>query len=200
MKNLSVFKKIKGIKDLEIYGLPTPETIFIFDFKKQEKEIDTFIRNRDRLMIRSDRENDLDFCPHNLTCPQKEAKNFIGGLISKNFAVILQECIPWQEDKISGNILTLRKDLIIELMKGGPLILLNRDGQVDAYIKVRREKPKKMKYSGGKIIEKQDLENILKMVERLPPYKIVEFSIGPDWLYFWQIRDDKTAKELEATS
>jgi len=196
-KNLNRFKKIKGIIALEKYLLPAPETIFIFDFEKQEKEIDVFIKGRDYLMIRSDKENDADFCPHNLTCPKNEAKDFIEGLTAENYAVILQECIPWKEDKISGNVLTLRKDLLIELMKGGPLTLLNRDGQVDACVKVRRGKPKKIECSGEKIISKKDLDDILRLVEHLPPYKIAEFSIGPDWLYFWQIIDDKTAKKLE---
>ena len=164
MKNFNRFKKIKGIKNLERYGLPTPKTIFVFDFKKQEKEIDVFIRKRDYLMIRSDKENDVDFCTHNLICPQDEAKDFIRGLMSAHYAVILQECISWKEDKISGNILTLRNNTLIELMKGGPLILLNRDGQVDAYLKVKRDCPKKIEYSGKKIIRRDDLDNILRMV------------------------------------
>ena len=197
MKDLDKFRKVKGVKDLEQYDLTTPQTIFIFDFKKQEKEIDTFIKNRDRLMIRSDKENELDFCPHNLICPKAEAKDFIKKLTSKKFVVILQECISWKEDKLSGNIMTLKNDVVVELMRGGPLIFLNRDGQVDEYLKVNK-KGLVVEYSGRKIINKTDLDKILKMVKKLPPYKIVEFSIGPDWLYFWQIRDDKTARGLES--
>ncbi|OGY23458.1 MAG: hypothetical protein A2172_04520 [Candidatus Woykebacteria bacterium RBG_13_40_15] len=197
MRLLNKFKKVKGIKDLGKYNLPTPETIFIFDFEKQEKEIDDFIKNRRYLMIRSDKENDIDFCPHNLVCPKAEAKDFIKGLVSKKYVVILQECIPWQEDKISGNILTLKNEMLIELMKGGPLTLLNREGNVDESIKIKRKNLGKREYSGRRIIKKKDLDTILRMVKGMQPYKIVEFSIGPNWLYFWQIRDDKTAKELE---
>ena len=195
--NLDKFKKVKGIKDLEQYDLPTPQTAFIFDFDKQEKEVDTFIKNRSYLMIRSDKENELDFCPHNLICPRTEAKDFVKKLTSKKFVVILQECISWKEDKLSGNIMTLKNDVVVELMRGGPLIFLNRDGQVDEYLKVNK-KGSVLEYSGKKIIDKTDLDKILKMIKKLPPYKIVEFSIGPDWLYFWQIRDDKTAKGLES--
>jgi hypothetical protein len=197
MKGLDKFKKVKGIKDLGQYDLPTPQTTFIFDFNKQEKEINAFIKNRSYLMIRSDKENELDFCPHNLICPKAGAKDFIKKLTAKKFVVILQECISWKEDKLSGNILTLKNGVVIELMRGGPLIFLNRDGQVDEYLRVNK-KGLVVEYSGKKIINKTDLDKVIKLIKKLPPYKIVEFSIGPDWLYFWQIREDKTAKGLES--
>lgn len=197
MKKLNRFKKIKSIKDLEKYGLPTPKTIFIFDFKKQKKEIEDFIKNRDHVMIRSDKENDIGLFPHNLTCPQNEALKLIKKLTLKNYAVILQEYVPWQDDKITGNILILRNNILIELMKGGPSTLLNREGRVDEYKKIKKDNLREIERFGKRIIKKKDLNNILRMVKHLPPYKIIEFSIGPGWLYFWQIRDDKTAKKLE---
>ncbi len=122
-------------------------------------------------------------------------------MISKGFAIILHEQnhIPLGEgqNKVSGNILILKKYMLIELMRGEPLILLNRDGKVDERIKVDKKNLKEIKHFGERIIKKETLNKILKMIKDVPPYKIVEFTIAPDWLYFWQIRDDKTAKKLE---
>ena len=197
MSKSNGFKKIEGIKNLKKYNLSTPKTIFIFDFEKQEKEIDNFIKDRDYVMIRSDKDNDIDFCPHDLRCPKSKAKEFIKELISKNYAAILQECIPWTENQVSGNILTFKKDMLIELMEGGPLILLNRDGRLDEYVKLRRDNSKEIEHLGKRLIKKKELENILNLIKKVPPYKIIEFAIGPTWFYFWQIRDDKTTKRLE---
>ena len=197
MKKLSKFKKVEGIKNLKKYDLLTPKTIFIFDFKKQEKEIDNFIKDRNYVMIRSDKDNDVDFCPHNLKCPKSKAKEFIKELLSKNYVAILQECIPWTSNKVSGNILILKDDILIELMEGGPLILLNREGKLDEYIKIKKSSLKEIEHLGKRLIKKKELENILNLIKKVPPYKIIEFAIGPDWFYFWQIRDDKTTRGLE---
>jgi len=200
-KKLDKFKKIKGIKEVQRYGLPLPETIFIFDFEKQEKELNNFLKDREYVAIRSDKENGLDFCPHNLRCPRDKAKKLIKDLILKGFAIILHEQnhIPLGKDqnKVSGNILILKKYMLIELMRGEPLILLNRDGKVDEHIKVDKNNLKEVKHFGERIIKEETLNKILKMVKPIPPYKIVVFTIAPDWLFFWQIRDDKTAKKLE---
>lgn len=195
------FKKIKGIKEVQKYGLPIPETIFIFDFKKQEKELDNFLKGKEYVAIRSDKENGLDFCPHNLRCSRDKAKKLIRDLISKGFAVILHEQnhIPFGEDKnkVSGNILILKEYMLIELMRGEPLILLNRDGKVDEHIEIKKDDLREIKHLGERVIKKETLNKILKMIKDIPPYKIVEFTIAPDWLYFWQIKDDKTAAQLE---
>lgn len=200
-KKLDKFKKVKGIKEVMKYGLPLPETIFIFNFKKQKKEIEDFLREKKYVAIRSDKKNDLDFCPHNLRCPRDKAKKLIKDLISKGFAIILHEQnhIPLGEDqnKVSGNILILKKYMLIELMRGEPLILLNRDGKVDEHIKVKKDNLKEIRHFGERLIKKEILNKILKMVTPIPPYKLVEFTIGPDWLFFWQIRDDETAKKLK---
>ena len=197
MKELSNFKKIEGLKNLEKYSLPAPATIFILDFKKQEKEIDDFLKNRDIVMIRSDKEVDMSFCLHNLNCPKAKAKKFIEKLVSEGYAAILQEHVPSEEDKLSGNILIFKKNILMELMEGGPLTLLNREGKLDEYIKIRRNDFKETEHFGKRLITKEDLGRVLKLIKKVPPFKILEFSIGQDWLYFWQIRDDKTAKELK---
>jgi len=195
------FKKIEGIKEVKKYGLPLPETIFIFNFKKQEKEIDDFVRDRKYVAIRSDKENDIYFCPHNLRCPRDRAKKLIKELTSKGYAVIIHEQnhIPFGKDQnqVSGNILILKKYMLIELMRGEPLVLLNRDGEVDEYIKIRRDNLKEIQHLGKRIIKKEDLNNILRTIDHLPPHKIIEFTLRPEGLYCWQIRNDKTAKGLE---
>lgn len=191
------FFKIQGIKELKKYKLPFSKTIFIFDCQKQEKEIDEFLKGRKYVSIRSDSKNHSDFCPHDLKCPRNKAKEFIRELNSQSYAAIVSEYVPWEGDKASGNILILRKYILVELMGEGPLIWLNRDGKVDERIKLRKKDLKEVEHLGTRLLEKSDLIKIIKMVKNLPVYKIIEFTVRPEGLYFWQIRDDETAKTME---
>lgn len=191
------FKKIKGIKRAKRYNLPTPNVVFILDFRKQEKEIDDFLKGKDYVSIRSDRRDGLDFSPHNLRCPRQEAKKLIKSLLLRDYAVILQEHIPWKRGEISGNVLTLKKDILIEVMKGGPLIVLNRDGQVEEHIRLKKDNLKEIEHLGKRLIRKRMLHNLAKMVRHLRPYEIMEFSSYPNRLYCWQLRRDKSARKLE---
>ena len=102
------FLKIESIKELKKYGLPVPQTIFIFNFKKQEKEIDDFLKNKRYVTVRSDKKGATDFCPHWLGCPGKKAKNFIRKITLQGYAVILHELIPIYRERSSGNILVLK--------------------------------------------------------------------------------------------
>ena len=63
------FAKIDSIIQLQRLGLPTPETVFILDAEKQDAEIDGFLKNRELVMIRSDKNGCEGKCPHNLKCP-----------------------------------------------------------------------------------------------------------------------------------
>ena len=200
MGKLNEFKKIKGIKYLKKYNLPIPETIFIFDFKKQEKEIDDFLKNRRIVTIRSDKKGKTDFCPHNLRCERSKAKNLIKKLISRGYAVILQRYIPIRRDRVSGNILALKNHILIELMGTGPLTWLNRDGRVEEQIKVENDSFKKVGHLGKRLVTKKELTIILRAVKNVPPYKILEFTLRPEGIYFWQIRDDRTARNLNILS
>ena len=197
MGKLDGFLKVRGIKELKRYNLPFSKTIFIFDFKQQEKEIDNFIKNRRYISVRSDSRNGPDFCPHNLKCPKEKAKKLIKNLNSRGYAVIIQEYVPWIGDIASGNILILKKSILVELMGEGPLIWLNRDGKVEERIKFKRDDLRESEHSGKRLIGKKRLLNILKMIRSIPPYKVVEFTLRPEGLYFWQIRGDRTARKVE---
>lgn len=194
------FLKIEGIKEALKYKLPVSKTIFILDFKKQEKEIDNFIKDAKYIAIRSDSKNGSDFCPHDLKCASNKAKEFIRELNLHGYAVILQEYIPWEGDIASGNILILEQHIILELMGEGPLIWLNRDGAIAERIRFKKNNLEEVDHFGKRLIAKKDLTNLLKMVKNIPIYKIIEFTLRPEGLYFWQIRDDQTAKEIEDKS
>jgi len=200
-RTIDKFKKIKGIMELQKYKLPIPETLFVFDFNTQENEIENFIKNKDYIAIRTDRRGGLDFYPHNLRCPKDKAKNAIKDLNLKGYAVILHEQrhIPFgkKDHQVSGNALILKKNLIIEMMEGEPLIELNRDGKMDEFIEVEKNTLKEVLHHGKRIIKSRDLIKILKLISKLPNYKIVEFTIRPEGLYFWQIIDDKNTSTLE---
>lgn len=191
------FLKIESIKELKKYGLPFPKTVFIFNFKKQKKEIDRFLSNKKYVTIRSDKKGSTDFCPHNLRCPVNKAKRFIEKIISKGYAAILQNYVPIYKDKASGNILILKKRIFIELMGEGPLTWMTREGLVREWIVLRKKDFKEIMHSGRRLLKGKKLINILKMVKKIPSYRLVEFTLRPEGLYFWQIKEDKTAKKLE---
>lgn len=152
------FFKIEGIIEASRYNLPVSKTIFIFDFEKQEKEIDDFIKNRDYVAIRTDKRNGLDFYPHNLRCPKNKAKELIKELNLQGYAIILheQKHVPFgkADHQVSGNILILKEYFLIELMEGEPLILLTRDGKIDELIKIERNNLKEVMRFGKRIIKK----------------------------------------------
>ncbi len=171
MKKPNRFKKVESIKKLIRYDLPIPKTIFIFDFKKQEKEIDNFLKNREIVTIRSDKEGKTDFCPHYLRCPRAKAKKFIKKLTAKDYAVILQAYVFIRTKRISGNILTLKNHILMELMGLGPLTWLNREGRVEERLKFKRHNFKLVEHAGKKLVRRKKLINILRTVKDIPPYR-----------------------------
>ena len=190
--------KIESIKALQKYNLPTPETIFIFDFEKQKKEIEDFLKKKKFITVRSDKKGGTDFCPHNLRCPRNQAKPFIKGIVKKGYAAILQRYIPIKKNRIlSGNILVLKNHLLMELMGVGPLTWLNREGQMGERIKFTKSNLKEVEHSGRALAKKNKLISIAKLVKNVPPYKILEFTLTRDSPFFWQIKDDKTTRRLE---
>ena len=147
--------------------------------------------------IRSDKREDTDFCPHWLGCPVKKAKNFIKKITLQGYAVILHEMVPIYSERASGNILVLKKYFFVELMGVGPLTWITREGKVSEWIKVRKNDLKEVSHTGKRFLKKKELKNILKLAKRVPPYRVLEFSLRPEGLYFWQIIKDKTSKNLE---
>jgi|GEM_PF-1658058 len=198
--DINGLKKLESIKRILDNNLPFPKTIFVFDCKKQEKEIEEFIKNRKYVMIRSDK-RDAKLCPHYLKCPRNEAMNFIRKLNSDGYVAIVHDLSYLKnysfDDEVSGNVLLLKNHFIIEVVKGGPLTKLNRFGEMDESIRINRHSFEEVAHSGKRIIDKERLNKVLKMVNHLPAYKLVEFALGDDWLYFWQIRDEETARELD---
>ncbi len=192
------FAKIDSIIQIRKLGLPTPETVFVFDAEKQEAEIDGFLKNRELVMIRSDKNGCEGKCPHNLKCPKHEAKEFIKKLNSEGFAAILQEHVPFNAFA-SGNIMLLKNRMIIEMTEGSPLTKLNREGKLDEHIVLGRFNGRKeISHHGKRLLARNILKKVLDLVEYLPlENKIMEFAVAPDWLFFWQIRDDKTGGMLE---
>ena len=190
------FKKIESIKKLQNYNLPIPETIFIFNFKKQEKEIEKFLKNKKIVTIRSDKKGGTDFCPLIIGCQKNKAKSLIKEISSKGYAVILQQYVPVRS-RVSGNILILKKHILAELMGTGALSLMNREGKIEEQIKFKKKDLTEVSHFGKRLIKKRDLTNILKMVKKIPVYHLIEFTLRRDELYFWQIKEDKTAKQLE---
>jgi hypothetical protein len=97
----------------------------------------------------------------------------------------------------SGNILLLKDSFIIEVMKGGPVSKLNREGIVDEHLRINKMGDVTF-HQGGSVIPSADLKDIINRVKDLSlTYHILEFSKGPDWFYFWHAREDKTSKKLE---
>ncbi len=195
------FLKIEGIKEIQRYKLPHPETIFIFDFKKQEKEIDDFLKDKKIITIRSDREGATDFCPNYLRCPRGRVKQFVKKITTKRFAAILQQYIPIKKNRIiSGNVLTFKNHLLMELMGPGPLTLLNREGRIDEGVKFRKDRFRQVEHFGKRLVKQKALRKIANMVKSIPSHKILEFTLMSEGIYFWQIKDDKTAQKLDIFS
>ncbi len=71
------------------------------------------------------------------------------------------------------------------------------EGKVSEWIKIRKSDFEEINHTGRRFLKKKELINILKLAKKIPPYKILEFTLRPEGLYFWQIIEDKTSKKLE---
>lgn len=192
------FKKIESIRELERYGLPIPETIFVFDFKKQEKEIMDFLKDKNFVTIRSDKRGGADFCPCSVRCPRGKAGEFMRKVIKKGYAIVLQRYIPVKKNRIlSGNILIFKRHLLMELMGLGPLTWLNRKGKLAEQIRFRKDNLQELGHRGKRLTSKNKLASVAKLLKKVPPYKILEFTLTKEGPFFWQIKEDRTAEKLE---
>lgn len=189
------YEKVKGIIKLKELGLPTPQTIFVKDLELQRNDVNNFLMNKELVMVRSDKEGQPTHCPRNLKCKPIDAKEFIKKLNEDNYIAILQDYVPLN-NRYSGNILTLSDSFIVELVRGGPTSKLNRDGIMHEHLRLDSQ-GSIIQHNGEEVIPRNELSMILKRVKDLPKYHIYEFSSGPDWFYFWQVRDDPTSKLLD---
>lgn len=192
------FFKIESIKEIEKYGLSIPETIFIFDFKKEEKEIDKFLKKEKVVSIRSDKAGNPRFCPNIPRCENTKAKPLVKKINKQGYAVILHEYLPTRKGRIAaGHILILENYILMELIGSGPVSRLDRQGVVEETIKFRKNDLKEVEHFGRRLAKKEALKSIAKLVENIPPFKILDFVLMKEGLYFYQIQDDKTASKLK---
>ncbi|OGZ24056.1 MAG: hypothetical protein A3A08_01450 [Candidatus Nealsonbacteria bacterium RIFCSPLOWO2_01_FULL_41_9] len=192
------FKKIESIKKLRRYHLPVPETIFIFNFKKQEKEIDDFLKGKKIISVRSDSASKSTFCPNIPRCPRGKAKLFAEKINKQGYAVILHEYLSVNKGRIAaGHILILKNYILMELIGSGAGSRLDRDGKIEEQIKFRKGNLKEVEHFGKRLTESRVLRNIAKLVKNIPPFKVLDFVLMKKGLYFYQIQEDKTARQLE---
>lgn len=192
------FLKIESIKKLKKYGLPTPETIFVFDYKKQEKEVDDFLNGKKIVSVRSDKVGKTSFCPNIPRCPKAKAKELVADINKKGFAVILHEYLPVKKGRIvAGHILVLKNHLMIELIGWGAVSRLDRDGGLEEQIKLRKDNLKETEHFGKRLIKGKVLSNVAKLVRSIPIFTVLDFTLMKNGLYFYQIQKDKTARKLK---
>lgn len=192
------FLKIASLKKLMKYGLPIPETLFVFNFEKQEKEIDEFLKGKKFISVRSDKEGDSRFCPNFPKCQKSKAKPIIRKIINKGYAVILHEYLPTYKRRIAaGHILTLRNHILMELVGSGPVSRVDREGEIEEYLVIRKADLTETQHFGRRLINKRVLKNIVRLVGIIPPFKVLDFALIKRGPYFYQIQDDKTSKTID---
>ncbi|MFA5405836.1 MAG: hypothetical protein WC307_00555 [Candidatus Nanoarchaeia archaeon] len=194
--NFDEYDKIKGIIKLKEWGLPTPSTLFVNNHESQKEEVNNFLMNRELVMVRSERLGQSTNCPRKLKCSPYEAREFISKLNNDGYVAIVQDYVPLN-NKYSGNILVFTTSIIIEAMHGGPVSKLNREGIMHEHIRLGADGRVLIKH-GQEVIPYKELLSVLDKLKGLPiKNHIIEFSAGPDWLYFWHVREDKTSNMLE---
>ena len=192
------FSKIESLKEIKKYSLPYPETVFIFDFEKDEKEIDKFLAGKKIVSIRSDKKGEPRFCPNIPRCPKVKVKPLVKKINQQGYAVILHEYLPVKKGRIAaGHILILKNHILMELIGSGPVSRLDRQGAVEEIIKFRKNDLREVEHFGRKLTEKGALRKIAKLVKDIPAFKILDFALMKSGVYFYQIQDDKTAQKLK---
>ncbi|MFA4998701.1 MAG: hypothetical protein WC514_01655 [Candidatus Paceibacterota bacterium] len=191
------FSKIDSIKEIKRYSLPRPETIFIFDFKKQEKEIDKFLKGKKTVSIRSDKRGNSRFCPNIPRCQSSEAKPLIEKINTQGYAVILHEYLPVKKGRIAaGHILILKNHILMELIGSGPVSRLDRQGAVEEIIKFRKSNLEEVEHFGRRLAKVGVFRKVANLVENIPCFRVLDFALMEKGVYFYQIQNDKTAKGL----
>ncbi len=187
-----MFKKIEGIKRLISLGLPTPKTIFIKDIDNEINKLINFLSDKEFVMIRSESINQSTHCPSMIKATKHEALQFIKKLNDDGFIAIVQEHVPLN-NLLSGTALRLNELFIIEAIRGGPGSKLTRNGLLDEHLRVNNNGEEVFHY-GKRIITK----NLVKLLMNYVSIKhhIFEFSVGPDWFYFWDAKPDPTTSTL----
>ncbi len=189
------FNKINGIIKLKDWGLPSPSTVFINDLYAQSNELNNFLIGKKFVMIRSDKKGNSTHCPRLLKCNAYEVKDFIRRLNSQGYVAIVQDYVPLN-NVYSGNILLLNNKLIIEVMRGGPVSKLNREGIVHEHL-MADYSGNILFHRGEFVIPNRVVNQLIKLTNSIPKHNILEFSSGPDWFYFWHAREDPTSKLLD---
>jgi hypothetical protein len=189
--------KVKSLKRLIRYKLPIPETLFIFDFKKQEKEIDKFLSGKREVSIRSDRAENSQFCPSVSRCPINKAKLFCRKINKQGYTVILHEYLPMKKNRLAcGHILTLKDQILFELVDRGAVSRLDRQGEVAEIIRFRKKDFVEIEHFGQRIVSKSALKGIYPLIKDVPPFKVLDFTLLKRGVYFYQLQDDRTASRL----
>jgi hypothetical protein len=189
--------KILSLKRLERYGLPIPQTLFIFNFNKQEKEIDEFLRGKKEVSIRSDKMNDSQFCPSIPRCLAGKAKSLCKKINQQGYVVILHEYFPLKKGRIAcGHILTLKGHILFELVDRGAVSRLDREGEVKEIVKLRKKDLTEAEHFGKRTAKRSALKKVALLVKNIPCFKILDFTLMESGPYFYQIQDDETASRL----
>jgi len=191
------FSKIESIKEIKRYSLPHPETIFVFDLRKEEKKVDKFLKGKKIVSIRSDKRGQPQFCPNIPRCRSSKAKSLIRKINKQGYAVILHEYLHVKKGRIAaGHILILKNHILMELISFGPVSRLDRQGVVEEIIKFRKDDLTEVEHFGRKLAEKGVFKKIAKLVKNIPCFKILDFVLMERGVYFYQIQNDKTSKKL----
>lgn len=85
----------------------------------------------------------------------------------------------------------------MELIRSGAVSRLDREGKIEEQVKFRKKDLKEVEHFGKRLVKSVVLRNIAKIIKNIPPFKILDFVLMENGPYFYQIQDDKTAKELE---
>lgn len=189
--------KIKSLERLKRYGLPIPETLFIFNFKKQEKEADEFLKGKRFVSIRADKVGGSQFCPSVPRIEAGKAKSLCRKINSQGYIVILHEYFPLKKGRIAcGHIMTLRGQIVFELVDRGAVSRLDREGEVKEIIKIRKKDLVETEHFGKRTASRKSLRKLALLVKNIPCYKILDFTLMEKGPYFYQIQDDETARRL----
>ncbi|MBN1923236.1 MAG: hypothetical protein JW791_00570 [Nanoarchaeota archaeon] len=190
------YEKITSIMRIQELNLPTPKTVFVSDVESQNEELNNFLKGKDFVIIRSDKVGQASHCPSNIKCDSSNAESFISDLNKQGYAAIVQNHVPLN-NRFSGNVLILSDCYIIEVMRGGPVSKLNREGVVHEHLRINKNGSLLFHY-GERVIPEEDIKRVISRVQGLNlNYHILEFSSGPDWFYYWHIRKDDTSRLLE---
>jgi hypothetical protein len=204
-----MYKKVQGLKQLELLELPVPRYQIIAIDEDKPSDIEEYVRRKIKLVEVPIQEGDSIGVTIRVSLPTELDKEAVhGGLHNIDENKILQKVLEKYKEygprtkiilqytidaKCSGNILMENNKIIIEAIPGDAPPLHRgetTDTEIWEYYPDENKWNKKRSFTKKTLLSFQDLKNLVRYSQRISGNAYLEWSISKNGkVYFYELRE-----------